>query len=184
MKIIDCPLEGLKIIELPVYRDARGFFLEKFHVKRFAEAGLPHIFVQDNHSRSLPGVLRGVHYQFAPAQGKLVSVACGRIWDVAVDVRPNSATYGQHFSLEMNSDEGKIFWIPPGFAHGFCVLGDHAAEVTYKVTSVYNAAGEGGIRFDDPELNIPWPINNPLVSGRDKNMQDFKTYKTAPVLWP
>jgi dTDP-4-dehydrorhamnose 3,5-epimerase len=183
VKIIDCPIEGLKIIELQVQGDARGFFVERFHVKRFAEAGLPHIFLQDNHSRSAPNILRGLHYQYAPPQGKLVGVIRGRIWDVAVDIRPNSSTFGQHYGVELTGENGRLMWVPAGFAHGFCVLGDELADVLYKVTSVYNAAGEGGIRFDDPELGIDWPLKQPIVSERDTKQQSFAEYKKSPPQW-
>lgn len=183
MKIIDCPLEGLKVIELDVHGDARGFFVERFHVKRFAEAGLPHIFMQDNHSRSAPGILRGLHYQFAPPQGKLVGVTRGKVWDVAVDIRPKSPTFGKHYVVELSDENGKLFWMPPGFAHGFCVLGNEPADMLYKVTGVYNAAGEGGLRFDDAELAIVWPIANPMISDRDKKQQSFSDYKKSPPNW-
>ncbi len=183
MKISDCELEGLKIIELDVHGDARGFFVERFHVKRFAEAGLPHIFLQDNHSRSAPGILRGIHYQYAPPQGKLVGVIRGKVWDVAVDIRPQSKTFGKYYGIELTGENGKLFWIPPGFAHGFCVLGDEPADMLYKVTSVYNAVGEGGIKYDDPEIGIKWPITNPTISERDKAQQSFAEYKKSAPNW-
>jgi len=135
------------------------------------------VFVQDNHSRSFPNVLRGLHYQ--PGQGKLVSVIRGRIWDVAVDIRPDSETLGQHYSVELSDENGRMLWIPSGFAHGFCVLGDQPADVLYKVTSVYNPVGEGGIAYDDPELGIKWPIENPIISARDKAQQSFASYRKA-----
>src|ERR1700727_1514521 len=141
MKVIDCPLDGLKVIELDVHGDPRGFFVERFHIKRFAEAGLPHIFMQDNHSRSAPGILRGLHYQFSPPQGKLVGAIAGRIWDVAVDVRPDSPTYGQHFTIELSDENATLLWVPAGFAHGFCVIGDVPADVIYKVTAPYGPGG-------------------------------------------
>jgi dTDP-4-dehydrorhamnose 3,5-epimerase len=183
MKIIDCPLEGLKVIELDVHGDSRGFFVERFHVKRFAEAELPHIFMQDNHSRSAPGILRGLHYQYAPPQGKLVGVIRGLVWDVAVDIRPKSSTFGKYYGVELSGDNGRLFWIPPGFAHGFCVLGDEPADMLYKVTGAYNAIGEGGIQFDDAELAIKWPINNPEISKRDKEQPSFSDYKESPPDW-
>jgi len=183
MKVIDCPIEGLKVIELDVFGDARGFFVERFHVKRFADAGLPHIFLQDNHSRSAPGVLRGLHYQFAPPQGKMIGVTRGKVWDVAVDVRPSSPTFGQHYGVELTAENGRLFWMPAGFAHGFCVLGDEPADMLYKVTGVYNAVGEGGIRYDDPELAIDWPLKNPTISERDVKQQSFAEYKKSPPQW-
>ena len=183
MKVLDCPLEGLKIIELDVYGDARGFFVERFHAGRFAEAGLETNFVQDNHSRSAPGITRGLHYQFGPVQGKMVGVTRGRVWDVAVDIRPNSSTFGQHYAVELSGENGRLFWIPGGFAHGFCVLGDEPADMLYKVTGLYNKDGEGGIRFDDPEIALTWPIANPLISDRDKNLMSFADYKKNPPKW-
>lgn len=183
MKIFNCPLEGLKIVELDVHGDERGFFVERFHAKRFAEAGLPYIFMQDNHSRSEPGTLRGLHYQYAPPQGKLVGVIRGTVWDVAVDIRPDSPTYGQHYGVELSGKGGLLFWIPAGFAHGFCVLGDEPADMLYKVTSVYNAVGEGGIKFDDPDLAMKWPVQEPIVSKRDQNQQTFREYKESPPAW-
>lgn len=181
MKITDGPLEGLKIIELDVFGDARGFFVERYHTAKFAELGFTETFVQDNHSRSSSGILRGLHYQASPPQGKLVGVTRGRVWDVAVDIRPQSKTYGQHFGVELTGENGILFWMPAGFAHGFCVLGEEPVDMLYKCTGLYNAKGEGGVRFDDPDLNIPWPIQNPQISGRDQALQSFDDYKKAPV---
>lgn len=183
MKVSDTPIRGLKVIELPLFRDERGFFSERFSAPRFAQHGLPEHFVQDNHSRSKPGVIRGLHYQHGPAQGKLVGVIRGRVWDVAVDIRPDSPTYGKHFGIELSGDNGVLFWIPPGFAHGFCVLGDEEADMLYKVTAPYNKAGEGGIRFDDLEFGIPWPVKNPIVSERDRTMESFMDYAQHPIDW-
>jgi dTDP-4-dehydrorhamnose 3,5-epimerase len=179
MNVRECPIEGLKIIELKKFGDSRGFFVERFHTERFREAGLPHAFEQDNHSRSAPGVLRGLHYQNNPAQGKLVGVTRGRVWDVAVDIRPGSPTYGQYHGVELSDDNATLFWIPEGFAHGFCVLGDEPVDMLYKVTGLYNAAGEGGIRFDDPQIGIQWPITNPTISDRDTALASFAAYTAA-----
>ena len=181
MKIIDCPLKGLKIIELDVHGDSRGFFIERFHAGRFAEAGLPTDFVQDNHSRSAPNILRGLHYQHAPAQGKLVGVIHGKVWDVAVDIRKDSPTFGQYYGVELTAENGRLFWIPAGFAHGFCVLGDETADMLYKVTALYDAKGEGGIKFDDPEIGIQWNNVNPIISKRDEEQPSFAAYKNSPV---
>lgn len=181
MQIHDTSLTGLKVIELKIHADARGFFVERFQEARFRDAGLPHEFVQDNHSFSAAHVLRGLHYQTGPAQGKLVGVTRGRVWDVAVDIRADSPTFGQHFGVELSGENGKLLWIPPGFAHGFCVLGDEPADMLYKVTAPYSAVGDGGIRFDDAELNIPWPLSNPLVSARDAALQSFAEYKKHHV---
>ncbi len=183
MKTHDCPLSGLKLIELEVFPDSRGFFMERYNEDKFRSAGLPVHFVQDNYSRSHPRVVRGLHYQFAPVQGKLVGVFSGRIWDVAVDIRPNSPTYGQCYAIELSGENGLLLWIPPGFAHGFCVLGDTPADIVYKVTAPYGKNGEGGIRFDDPEFGIDWPVKDPIISDRDKALPTFADYKKHPPTW-
>lgn len=183
MKTIDCPLEELKVIDLNLHGDARGFFVERYSRQKFAEAGLPTDFVQDNHSRSAPGVLRGLHYQANPAQGKLVGVTRGAVWDVAVDIRPDSATYGRWHAVELTGENGRLFWVPGGFAHGFCVLGDEPVDMLYKVTGLYNKASEGGIRYDDPDLAIDWPLKNPMISDRDKQLISFSEYKQEPPIW-
>src|SRR5262249_8496881 len=134
MEVKTTKLQGLKIIKLAVHKDDRGFFVERFHAQRIAKTGIPMQFMQDNHSRSEPGVLRGLHYQHNPAQGKLVGVIRGRVWDVAVDIRSQSPTFGQYEAVELSGDNGMLFWIPPGFAHGFCVLGSEPADMLYKVT--------------------------------------------------
>lgn len=183
MDIKTCDIEGLKIIQLKVFGDSRGFFVERYHAGRFAEAGLPTDFVQDNHSRSAPNILRGLHYQHRPPQGKLVGVTRGRVWDVAVDIRPYSPTFGKYHAVELTGDNGVLFWIPAGFAHGFCVLGDEPVDMLYKVSGLYNPQGEGGIVFDDADLGIAWPIKNPVISERDKNQQSWKTYCKNPPAW-
>ena len=183
MNIIDCPIEGLKVVQLAVHGDARGFFVERYSEAKFAQAGLPTQWSQDNHSRSAPGVLRGLHWQSNPAQGKLVGVTRGAVWDVAVDIRPDSPTYGHWHAEELTGENGKLFWIPAGFAHGFCVLGDEPVDMLYKVTGLYNAAGEGGIRYDDPDLAVQWPLENPQISERDTKLMSFADYKNNPVKW-
>jgi dTDP-4-dehydrorhamnose 3,5-epimerase len=181
MKTTPLEINGLVLVELKVLGDARGFFVERFQQEKFREAGLPDRFLQDNHSRSAPGVLRGLHYQTRPAQGKLVGVVRGRIWDVAVDVRPTSSTYGKHIAIELSDMNGRLLWIPPGFAHGFCVLGDEPADVLYKVDSLYNPAGEGGISWSDAELGIEWPVKDPTISARDQKLPTFAQYKAKPA---
>ncbi len=181
MKVVALELEGLKKIELKLHGDARGFFVERFQKQRFRDAGLPFEFVQDNHSRSSPGIVRGLHFQTAPAQGKLVGVVRGRIWDVAVDLRAQSPTFGRHLAVELSDVEGTMLWIPPGFAHGFCVLGSEPADVVYKVDAVYTPSTESGVRWDDPELGIPWPIKNPQVSARDAAMPMLSEFKRNPA---
>ena len=183
MNIIDGDIEGLKIVELALHGDARGFFVERYSEAKFAEEGLPTQWSQDNHSRSAPGVLRGLHWQSNPAQGKLVGVSRGTVWDVAVDIRPDSPSYGQWQGVELSGTNGRLFWIPPGFAHGFCVLGDEPADMLYKVTGLYNAAGEGGLMYNDPELAVDWPLKNPQISTRDEGLLTFAQYKENPVQW-
>jgi dTDP-4-dehydrorhamnose 3,5-epimerase len=183
MKVTRLDIEDVLLIELAVYGDARGFFVERFQIERFREHGLPTELVQDNHSRSAPGVLRGLHYQHTPSQGKLIGVTRGRIWDVAVDIRPDSPTFGQNVGIELSDLNGRLLWIPPGFAHGFCVLGDEPADVLYKVDALYNPRGEGGIAWDDPELAVPWPIADPAISDRDRTMPSFAAYRADPAPW-
>ncbi len=184
MQAIECPLKGLLVIELDVHGDERGFFVERYNKAKFADLGLDMEFVQDNHSRSAPGVLRGLHYQSNPSQGKLVGVTKGAVWDVAVDIRSNSPTFGQYYGVELTETNGLLFWIPPGFAHGFCVLGDKPADMLYKVSGLYNAEGEGGISYDDPDIGIRWPEDDVIISERDKGLMSLKEYSQNPPDWP
>jgi dTDP-4-dehydrorhamnose 3,5-epimerase len=180
MKVTPLDLAGLLLIELKVFGDSRGFFIERFNRAEFEKHGVPVDFVQDNHSRSAPGVLRGLHFQKNPDQGKLVGVSRGRVWDVVVDIRPNSPTYGKHLGLELSDLNGKLLWIPGGsFAHGFCVLGEEPVDMLYKVDQFYNPAHEVGIHWADPDLGIQWPIADPLVSARDRALPSFATYKSS-----
>lgn len=167
MHITDTEIPDIKRITLDMFRDARGYFCERYNAEKLAALGFHETFVQDNHSRSLPGVLRGLHLQHTPAQGKLVGAARGRIWDVAVDVRPHSPYFGTYVAEELSGENGVMLWIPAGFAHGFCVLGEEEADVVYKTTASFAADGEAGIRFDDATLAIDWPVANPLLSPRD-----------------
>lgn len=176
MIVTDLELSGVKLIELTVHRDSRGFFVERFQVERFTEHGLPAQFAQDNHSRSAPGVLRGLHYQTDPAQGKLVGVVRGTILDVVVDIRANSPTYGRHLAVELSDVNGRMLWVPAGFAHGFCVLGTEPADVVYKVDTLYNAQSEGGIHPLDSDLGISWPIVSPQLSARDHSQPSWREY--------
>ena len=162
--------------DLVVYRDARGFFLETFHVQRYAAAGMPASFVQDNHSCSSRDTLRGLHLQVCRPQGKLIRVVQGEIWDVAVDVRPGSATFGHWVGETLSGDNFRQLWIPPGFAHGFCVLSD-IAHVEYKCTELYDPADELGIAFNDPTLAIDWPVASPILSSRDQNHGNLATFE-------
>ncbi len=166
MKFLPTTLQGVVLIEPSKFTDDRGFFMEVFHCQKFREAGLPENFVQDNHSYSQHGVIRGLHYQYPQWQGKLVRSVTGSVYDVAVDIRKDSVDYGKWFGIELSAENGRQLYIPPGFAHGFCVTGE-MAEVTYKCTSVYNAGDDAGIRWDDPDIAIDWPIENPVVSAKD-----------------
>ncbi len=176
-------LDGLVLVELKVNGDERGFFIERFQQARFRAGGITTTFVQDNHSRSGPGVLRGLHYQHSPMQTKLVGVLRGRIWDVAVDIRPHSPTFGKSLTQELSDTNGRLLLIPPGFAHGFCVLGDEPADLLYKVDAPYNPQGEGALLWNDPELAIEWPLVHPTVSTRDAGAETFASYRTHPPTW-
>jgi dTDP-4-dehydrorhamnose 3,5-epimerase len=169
MKIHDTALPEVKRIALDVFYDQRGFFCERFRVDAFAAMGINETFVQVNHSRSVPGVIRGLHFQHVPAQGKLVGVTHGAVLDVAVDVRPHSPNFGKIVTAELSEENAELLWIPPGFAHGFCVIGNRPADVVYYVTELYNGAGESGIRLDDPTLAITWPtaLSRAIISPRD-----------------
>src|SRR5262249_20098129 len=149
----------------------------------FKRAGLPTRFCQDNHSRSAADSLRGLHYQTDPPQGKLVGVIRGRILDVVVDIRPKPSTYGPHLTAEWNGEEGRLLWIPRGFAHGFCVIGAEPADVLYKVDAPYERSSEGGILWSDPDLAIKWPLDNPIVSKRDGRLPLFAAYRESPPNW-
>lgn len=179
MEIIKTPLADLLIIQPQVFRDDRGYFFESFNHQRFINAGLDLHFVQDNESKSQKGVLRGLHFQNPPfAQGKLVRVIKGAVMDVAVDIRKNSATYGQSFKLELNEQNKTMLWIPPGFAHGFVTLEDDTI-FSYKCTNLYNKASEGCILWNDPDLNIDWNTENPNLSEKDKVSPLFKDFVSS-----
>lgn len=168
MEITRCAIEGLIEIQPRLFRDPRGYFLESFNVEAFEKAGLPTNFVQDNQSLSSAGVLRGLHFQAPPyAQGKLVRVITGKALDVAVDIRKSSPTYGQYHQVLLDAALQNMFYIPPGFAHGFLTLEDHTI-FAYKCTNIYNKASEGGLLWNDPELQIDWGIASPLVSEKDQ----------------
>jgi dTDP-4-dehydrorhamnose 3,5-epimerase len=174
------PLEGLRLLRPRMFRDSRGFFYESYNRGDFAAAGIEVEFVQDNHSRSARGALRGLHFQTRPGQAKLVRCTAGAIWDVAVDLRPHSPTFGRHYGLELRPDEGLMIFIPLGFAHGFLVLSE-TADVQYKCSAVYDPATEAGIRWDDPDLALPWPLDGmePILSERDKRNQGFREYSAS-----
>lgn len=178
MEIIHTPFEGLKVIQPKVWGDARGHFFESYSEAAFKAAGLPTDFVQDNQSLSASGILRGLHFQAPPfAQGKLVRVIMGAVLDVVVDIRKGSATYGEHFKIELSADNNKMLWVPPGFAHGFLTLQDDTIFV-YKVTGLYNKESEGGLLWNDPRLGIDWGVADPLLSDKDKVLPCLADFKT------
>lgn len=169
MKIIKTKLKDCVIIEPKVFGDERGFFLETFQAERYSElADINLSFVQDNYSRSSKGVLRGLHFQKNKPQGKLVRVVKGEVYDVAVDIRQGSPTFGKWEAVILSEENKTQFWVPPGFAHGFVVLSD-TADFEYKCTDYYDPSDEGCIFWKDPDLNIPWPIKHPKLSGKDTN---------------
>ena len=175
MNIITTNLPGVIVIEPKVYFDKRGFFLETFREDVLLQAGINEHFVQDNHTRSSQGVLRGLHYQMTQTQGKLVRVAAGSVFDVVVDVRSSSPTFGQWYGTELNEDNIKMIYVPPGFAHGFVVLSE-TADFIYKCTDYYHPESEQGIAWDDPDLNIDWSIAEiaEKISLSDKDKQNVK----------
>src|ERR1051325_11667851 len=163
------PLEGLFVIDIDFFQDERGFFMESWHKRDFAEAGLAFDFVQDSHSRSSYGVLRGLHYQDMRApMVKLVRCTVGRVVDVSVDVRVDSPTFGKWFGVELSAENKKQFLVPIGFAHGFLTLSD-VCEIQYKQSNYYQPETEGGIRWNDPQVGIQWPLHDPVLSKRDQN---------------
>lgn len=168
MQIINTDIPDVKIIEPKIYGDERGFFLETYEQKRYQQMlGIDLNFVQDNHSRSQKGVLRGLHFQKKNPQGKLVRVVRGEVFDVAVDIRKDSIAYGKWTSVILSEENKKQFWIPPGLAHGFVVLSD-IADFEYKCTNYYDPESEGCLLWNDPTVNISWPILNPVLSNKDK----------------
>ena len=176
MEILKPLLKGLLVIKPKIIRDNRGYFFESWSKESFAENGLDLDFVQDNQSLSSKGVLRGLHFQNPPfAQGKLVRVIKGSVLDVVVDIRKKSSTYGQHFSIELNEENKTIFWIPPGFAHGFIAL-ENETIFSYKCTGVYNSTSEDALLWSDKDLNIDWGFINPLVSEKDLVAGNFKNF--------
>jgi dTDP-4-dehydrorhamnose 3,5-epimerase len=167
MKVESTSIPGPLIIEPTVHGDERGFFMETYSRNRYAEAGLPGEFVQDNLSMSAKGILRGLHLQHPDDQGKLCGVLDGEVFDVAVDVRVGSPTFGRWVGVTLSSKSMRQFYVPPGFAHGFCVLSERAL-FSYKCTDFYSAASELGVAWDDPEIGIDWPISSPVLSGKDQ----------------
>ncbi len=174
MKVIRTKLNGVVIIEPKVFGDERGFFLETFNSSRYKDlANINETFVQDNHSRSSQGVLRGLHFQKSKPQGKLVRVVSGEVYDVAVDIDPASVTYGCYEGVILSAANKRQFYVPPGYAHGFAVL-SNTADFEYKCTDYYDPADEGGIIWNDPDIAIDWPISNPVLSDKDRVLPRLK----------
>jgi len=176
IQVTKCEIEGLCVIEPQVCGDKRGYFMETYNQNDMKEAGLDMVFVQDNQSMSVKGVLRGLHFQKEHPQGKLVRVIRGRVFDVAVDLRKSSKTYGKWHGIELSAENKKQFYIPEGFAHGFLVLSDEA-EFCYKVTDFYRPGDEGGMAWDDPDIGIKWPLEEgmkPILSERDQHWKGIR----------
>lgn len=177
MTVRGTSLPGVLVFEPRVFRDERGFFTETFSTREIEGSGVPKDFVQDNHSRSSRGVLRGLHYQLHKPQGKLVHVARGSVFDVAVDIRVGSPTFGKWFGTELNDENLHSLWVPEGFAHGFFVLSD-VADVIYKCTRLYEAGDDRGVAWNDPRIGIEWPASNPLVSPKDAEYEGLSESRT------
>lgn len=176
MKIHTTPIADIQIIEPQVFSDARGYFFESYQKEKFKKSGIEAEFIQDNESLSQKNTVRGLHFQAPPfAQGKLVRVIQGRVYDVCVDIRKNSPTYGKYFGIELSAQNHLMLWIPVGFAHGFSVLEDNTIFV-YKCTEVYHKESEGGILWNDATLNIDWKVSEPIVSEKDRNLPTFNTF--------
>jgi dTDP-4-dehydrorhamnose 3,5-epimerase len=178
LKVTPLELPGLLLVEPKVFGDDRGFFMELYHAKRYSDAGISGPFVQDNYSRSARGTLRGLHFQEPQAQGKLVQVLAGAVYDVAVDVRRGSPAFGKWAAVELSAENRRQLWIPPGFAHGFCVVSE-SADFHYKCTTLYAPETERAIAWNDPDLAIPWPVREPVLSAKDAWAPRLKD---APVL--
>ncbi len=177
LEICQTELPGVLIVTPKVFRDDRGFFLESFNEASFRDAGLPVRFLQDNHSRSAKGVLRGLHYQLRHPQGKLVRVVRGKIFDVVADIRRGSPTFGRWVGVTLDDRELSALWIPPGFAHGFCALSDDV-DVTYKCTDFYTPNDERGVLWNDPLLGIRWPVENPILNAKDRSYPPLRKDST------
>lgn len=179
MKFTSTPLPGVLLIEPDVFADERGFFMETYHAERFRAAGIDAPFVQDNHSRSARGVLRGLHYQEPNAQGKLVRCTRGALFDVAVDIRVGSPTFARWFGAELTESNRRMLWIPPGFAHGFCAL-EEESDLVYKCTVLYSRADDRAILWNDPDIAIAWPLASPRLSEKDAAAPRLKDAVVLP----
>ncbi|GAB1254653.1 dTDP-4-dehydrorhamnose 3,5-epimerase [Desulfovibrio falkowii] len=175
MEVAATPLAGVMLIKPRVWGDRRGYFVETWQHERYAAAGIDAAFVQDNHSMSTYGILRGLHFQKTRPQGKLVSVSLGRVFDVAVDIRPGSPTFGQWYGVELTQDNQWQLWVPPGMAHGFAVT-SQVAHFHYKCTDYYCPEDEGGIRWNDPDLAVAWPVAQPLLSDKDRHTPSWREF--------
>lgn len=179
IKVESRHLEGVVVLVPEIIQDSRGFFMETFREDQFKSIGIPSTFVQDNHSCSVRGVLRGLHFQWDPPMGKLMRVSLGSAFLVAVDVRQNSPNLGQWFGVEVSAANRRQVWAPAGFARGFCVLSE-SAEIQYKCTGLYNARAESGILWNDPQINIEWPIGEPILSEKDRKAQTLEQWLVKP----
>lgn len=179
-QLIHFEINGPKLLKLNKYSDARGFFVERFKNEYKDILGINTDFIQDNFSNSKKGVVRGLHMQHSPGQGKLVSCLNGEILDIVVDVRIKSPTFGKHVAVRLKSDEPSLFWVPAGFAHGFAALSE-SADVLYKVDCLYNAKNEMSIKWNDPDLNLNWLVENPIVSDKDQKSNAFADYIKNPA---
>lgn len=177
--IEEIALGSVVVIAHEYFQDERGFFVEEFRADQYREIGLPTLFVQENHSGSVKDVLRGLHFQWEPAMGKLMRVLNGEAFLMAVDIRKNSPTLGQWFGKKVKAEERKQIWAPAGFARGFCVLSDYA-EIQYLCTGIYNSGGESGIIWNDPEIGIEWPVDQPILSQKDNKAQTLKQWLATP----
>lgn len=180
MRFSETDLPGVVLVEPTVHRDERGFFLETYHRAKYTDGGIDAAFVQDNHSRSEKGILRGLHAQGRRPQGKLVRAVEGAIFDVAVDIRRGSPTYAKWVGVVLSADNFHQLWVPPGFAHGFCVLTD-SAQVEYKCTELYDPADEIAVAWDDPEIAIAWPVEDPTLSPKDAAAPRLGDVEELPV---
>jgi dTDP-4-dehydrorhamnose 3,5-epimerase len=179
IKIESTDLRDVVVLVPDVFRDDRGFFMETFREDQFKAHGLPTHFVQDNHSRSVKGVVRGLHFQWEPPMGKLMRVTQGSAFLVAVDIRRGSPTLGKWIGVEASAENRRQVWAPPGFARGFCVLSD-VAEIQYKCTGIYSNKAESGIQWNDPEIGVKWPVQDPVLSGKDQNAQTLEQWLSRP----
>ncbi|MBB5143179.1 dTDP-4-dehydrorhamnose 3,5-epimerase [Desulfovibrio intestinalis] len=178
MEVVATPIAGVLLIKPKIWGDARGYFVETWQQERYAAAGIDLPFVQDNHSKSAYGILRGLHFQKTRPQGKLVSVSLGSVFDVVVDIRPGSPSFGQWYGVELTQDNQWQLWVPPGLAHGFTVTSE-SAHFHYKCTEYYCPEDEGAIRWNDPDLGVVWPVDQPVLSNKDKIAPSWQEFQAG-----